>query len=127
MMIENPQDFLWHIPATFGPWWWLICSAFSLLGAFLCFLYLIMNHQFTAVVFGRILMCGGLFALGLVPLNWGWLPWAAMLLSVGGGYTYFLIATGWCERTDKRAIIREWLTWVRHPHENKRSGLGSSD
>ena len=110
-MTDNPQDLLWSIPSSLGNGWWLICSAFALPGAGLCFLYLIMNERMSVLVFSRLLMTGGLLAIGLVPLNSGWLPWGVLLLSAGGFCSYFLIATNWCNRHDKLDIIRLW--WAK--------------
>ena len=128
-MTENPQELLWAIPSATGTGWWLVCSAFALPGAGLCFLYLIMNERMSPLVFGRLMMTGGLIAIGLVPLNSGWLPYGVLLLSAGGFYSYFLIATNWCGRHDKWDIMRGW--WLKlvgpraHYNHDYRPKVGS--
>ena len=122
--MSNPQDLLWAFPTSMGNWWWVVCAVFSIVGATLCFLHLIMNERFSVVMLSRLLMTGGYIAIGMVPLNSGWLPWGVLLLSIGGCYTYFLIATNWCHRVDKWAIVKTWfakvLEWLAGPRSHSR-------
>lgn len=116
MTEANPQELLWAVPSAVGNWWWVVCGVLAITAAILCFLYLIMNERFSAVIFSRVLMTGGYIAIGMTPLNSGWLPWGVLLLSAGGAYTYFLLATNWCMRHDKWSIIRGWMNRLWSPN-----------
>ena len=115
----SPQDTLWAFSNHFGNSWWLVCSAFALPAAFIMLLKMVINEPFSSLLVGRVFLMGGFLAFGVTPLNSGWLPIGAMLVSMGGLISAVLIATNWCSREDTsvsmpRAIYR----WVMgHLHD----------
>jgi hypothetical protein len=102
----NAQEALWYPITVIGPGWWLLCSAFALPAAVLLFLTMIMNEKMSALLLSRVLILGSLVCFGLIPLNSGWMPYGVMFASVGGLLTTVLIATKWCDRTDKWEVLR---------------------
>ncbi len=129
MTPQTAQDALWYFPTVLGPTWWLICSAFALPAAVLLFLAMIMNEDFSALLVGRLMIMGSLVCFSLLPLNSGWLPFGVMFASVGGLWTTILIATKWCDRTDKWEVLRRLASFQRErpttsAHHDRRSPSG---
>jgi hypothetical protein len=112
---EDAQSFLWYVPNLLGHGWWYICSAMGLVGSLTWFLYLIMNEKFSALLLSRMLIGMGMFMIGLIPLNWGWVPWGVLFITAGCFYAAVLVATGWCHRQDKWATLATTFTprWLR--------------
>jgi hypothetical protein len=118
----NAQDALWYLPNALGHGWWYIVSGISAAALLTIFAYMIVNERFSRLLVARVLLAGSMLCFALVPLNSGWIPWGALLASLGCLHTAFMIATNWCERHDKWQRMREILTFSRH-----RTGHRSSD
>ena len=121
----SPQDTLWAFSNHFGNSWWLVCSAFALPAAFIMLLKMVIHEPFSSLLVGRVFLMGGFLAFGVVPLNSGWMPIGAMLVSVGGFVSAVLIGTGWCERKDKSIsmpmAIWNWVMARLHDAPQQRS------
>ena len=128
-MQPDPQELLWRLPNMLGHGWWYMCSGIATAALLTIFLYMIMNEKFSGLLVARSLLALSMLCFALIPLNSGWLPWGVLLLSAGGFYSYFLIATNWCNRHDKWDIMRGW--WLKlvgprvHYNHEHRPKVGS--
>jgi hypothetical protein len=123
----TPQEMLWWLPSTLGNGWNWIVAAMAAPACVLMLLWMVIGHDWTALLFARLVMLGSFVCFALAPLNSGWLPWGALLAAAGGLLTSVLIATNWCERTDKtvkmHTALGRWLaglsgaalTWLCGP------------
>ena len=119
----TPQEWLWYIPNLFGPWWWIACAIPAAIAAALMFVTAIMRHPADMLFGARMLIVAGLVSFACVPLNSGWLPWGALLSSMGALLASILIATNWCERPDKSLTVTvalwRWLVRLFHHQPEK--------
>lgn len=97
----SAQDLLWWLPSHMGDNWNWLVAAFAAPAVILMTLWMIVGHKWDALLLSRLLMLGAFVCFALAPLNSGWLPWGALLASMGGLLTSVLIATNWCGREDK--------------------------
>lgn len=116
----DAQTALWVIPNKLGDAWWLVCAALAVPSAFMILLKLVINEPFNLLTTARVLIAASLFSFGMVPLNSGFLPWAALMSCAGGLLTSVLMITGWCNRQDQSlTVLRALLRWIIGKIHNK--------
>lgn len=123
------QELLWWLPSQMGNGWNWAVAAFAGPAVILMTLWMIVGHRWDALLFSRLLMLGSFVCFALTPLNSGWLPWGALLASIGGLLTSVLIATNWCGREDKalkmHTALGRWMlarlsaavAWICGPYK----------
>lgn len=125
---ESWQEILWALPTAMGWRWYALWGALAVTGAGIVFFKLILDHEFSALLVGRVIMGVGAILIPLSALQSGWQPWIPAFYAVNVFLMGVLIGTGWCEREDKSLTVRvalwRWavrqasaaVTWLCGPH-----------
>lgn len=103
--MPNWQNALWAVVNSAGPWWDIVIGIIALVTAVGLFVTLILGHEFDLVVASRSIIGLGLFATFCNIFNSGWLKIGTALIVLGLCLTYLLIATDWCNRSDKSVTL----------------------
>jgi len=108
------QELLWAIPSGMGWRWYALWGAVAFVAASIMFFTMILRHEFSALLVSRVVLGLGLVLIPLCTIQSGWQPYVPAFYAVGGLLSALLIATGWCNRTDRSLTVTAALwRWAR--------------